>query len=153
SAPSAPHRPVTRSPQPEPGDPPPSERSAGLQPDPLGLEKEPSCLVLASRSCSSCLWPRRNRYSMCITSVFLMRAFSLNSSRIRGMKPGLTRTCCCSLLCRIVAEEPTCRSLPAPVSRAPAGPPQRSCFCLQVRHHGPPGTLQPPAHRNNKTSF
>uniref|UniRef100_A0A3P9HFT1 Uncharacterized protein n=1 Tax=Oryzias latipes TaxID=8090 RepID=A0A3P9HFT1_ORYLA len=75
--------------------------AAGLQPGPLGLEKEPSCLVLASRSCSSCLWPRRNRYSMCITSVFLMRAFSLNSSRIRGMKPGLTRTCCCSLLCRI----------------------------------------------------
>uniref|UniRef100_A0A3B4XSK9 Secreted protein n=1 Tax=Seriola lalandi dorsalis TaxID=1841481 RepID=A0A3B4XSK9_SERLL len=75
----------------------------------LGLEKEPSCLVLTSFSCSSCRCPRRNRYSMCITSVFLMRAFSLNSSRIRGMKPGLSRparrkcryrarTCFCSLL-------------------------------------------------------
>uniref|UniRef100_A0A3Q1CPI1 Uncharacterized protein n=1 Tax=Amphiprion ocellaris TaxID=80972 RepID=A0A3Q1CPI1_AMPOC len=55
------------------------------------LEKEPSCLVLASLSCSSCLWPRRYRYSMCITSVRLIPAFSLNSSRIRGMKPGLSR--------------------------------------------------------------
>uniref|UniRef100_A0A3B4UHM7 Uncharacterized protein n=1 Tax=Seriola dumerili TaxID=41447 RepID=A0A3B4UHM7_SERDU len=75
----------------------------------LGLEKEPSCLVLTSFSCSSCRCPRRYRYSMCITSVFLMRAFSLNSSRIRGMKPGLSRparrkcryrarTCFCSLL-------------------------------------------------------
>uniref|UniRef100_A0A671UM46 Secreted protein n=1 Tax=Sparus aurata TaxID=8175 RepID=A0A671UM46_SPAAU len=74
-----------------------------------GLEKEPSCLVLTSFSCSSCLCARRYRYSMCITSVFLMRAFSLNSSRIRGMKPGLSwparrncryreRTCFCSLL-------------------------------------------------------
>ncbi len=78
-----------------------------------GLEKEPSCLVLTSLSCSSCLCPRRYRYSMCITSVFLMRAFSLNSSRIRGMKPGLSwparrncryraRTCFCSLLCRAI---------------------------------------------------
>lgn len=78
-----------------------------------GLEKEPSCLVLTSFSCSSCLCPRRYRYSMCITSVFLMRAFSLNSSRIRGMKPGLScparrncryraRTCFCSLLCRAI---------------------------------------------------
>lgn len=77
----------------------------------LGLEKEPNCFVLASFSCSSCLWPRRYRYSMCITSVFLMRAFSLNSSWIRGMKPGLSRparrkfryrarTCFWSLLCR-----------------------------------------------------
>uniref|UniRef100_A0A4W6DWU4 Uncharacterized protein n=1 Tax=Lates calcarifer TaxID=8187 RepID=A0A4W6DWU4_LATCA len=75
----------------------------------LGLAKEPSCLVLTSLSCSSCLCPRRYRYSMCITSVFLIREFSLNSSRIRGMKPGLSRparrncryrarTCFCSLL-------------------------------------------------------
>lgn len=75
-----------------------------------GLEKDPSCLVLMSLSCSSCLCPRRYKYSMCITSVFLMRAFTLNSSRIRGTKPGLsfpackncryrTRTCFCSLLC------------------------------------------------------
>lgn len=82
----------------------------------LGLEKEPSCLVLVSFSCSSCLWPRRYRYSMCITSVFLMRAFSLNSSRIRGMKPGLSwparrncryraRTCFCSLLCRDIGHD------------------------------------------------
>ena len=77
----------------------------------LGLEKEPSCLVLTSLSCSSCLWARRNRYSMCMTSFFLIREFSLNSSRMRGMKPGLSRpawrnwrykarTCCCILLCR-----------------------------------------------------
>lgn len=82
----------------------------------LGLEKEPSCLVLVSFSCSSCLWPRRYRYSMCITSVFLIRAFSLNSSRIRGMKPGLSwparrncryraRTCFCSLLCRDIRRD------------------------------------------------
>uniref|UniRef100_A0A669EYE0 Uncharacterized protein n=2 Tax=Oreochromis TaxID=8139 RepID=A0A669EYE0_ORENI len=82
-----------------------------FQPHSLGLEKEPSCLVLTSLSCSSCRWPRRYRYSMCITSVFLMREFSLNSSRIRGTKPGLSRparrncryrarTCFCSLLCR-----------------------------------------------------
>uniref|UniRef100_A0A8C5CQS3 Uncharacterized protein n=1 Tax=Gadus morhua TaxID=8049 RepID=A0A8C5CQS3_GADMO len=78
---------------------------------PSGLEKEPSCLVLTSLSCSSCLWARRNRYSMCMTSFFLIREFSLNSSRMRGMKPGLSRpawrnwrykarTCCCILLCR-----------------------------------------------------
>uniref|UniRef100_A0A7N8XLV4 Uncharacterized protein n=1 Tax=Mastacembelus armatus TaxID=205130 RepID=A0A7N8XLV4_9TELE len=83
----------------------------------LGLEKEPSCLVLTSFSCSSCLCPRRYRYSMCITSVFLMRAFSLNSSRILGMKPGLSRparrncryrarTCLCSLLCRSIGQTP-----------------------------------------------
>lgn len=75
-----------------------------------GLEKDPSCLVLMSFSCSSCLCPRRYKYSMCITSVLLMRAFTLNSSRIRGTKPGLSfpacknwryraRTCFCSLLC------------------------------------------------------
>uniref|UniRef100_A0A665VQI5 Uncharacterized protein n=1 Tax=Echeneis naucrates TaxID=173247 RepID=A0A665VQI5_ECHNA len=57
----------------------------------LGLVKEPSCLVLTSLSCSSCRCPRLYRYSMCITSVFLMRAFSLNSSLIRGTKPGLSR--------------------------------------------------------------
>uniref|UniRef100_A0A8C4GGM7 Uncharacterized protein n=1 Tax=Dicentrarchus labrax TaxID=13489 RepID=A0A8C4GGM7_DICLA len=79
------------------------------------LEKVPSCLVLTSFSCSSCLCPRRYRYSMCITSVFLMRAFSLNSSWIRGMKPGLSwparrncryraRTCFCSLLCRAIGD-------------------------------------------------
>uniref|UniRef100_A0A8D3C679 Uncharacterized protein n=1 Tax=Scophthalmus maximus TaxID=52904 RepID=A0A8D3C679_SCOMX len=73
------------------------------------LEKEPSCLVLTSLSCSSCLCPRRYRYSMYITSVLLMQAFSRNSSRIRGTKPGLSRparrkwryrarTCFCSLL-------------------------------------------------------
>uniref|UniRef100_A0A3P9PW41 Uncharacterized protein n=1 Tax=Poecilia reticulata TaxID=8081 RepID=A0A3P9PW41_POERE len=78
------------------------------QPGSLPLEKEPSCLVLASLSCCSCRWPRRYRYSMCITSVFLMRAFSRNSSRILGRKPGLSfparrkwryraRTCFCSL--------------------------------------------------------
>lgn len=82
---------------------------------PVGLEKEPSCLVLTSLSCSSCLWPRRYRYSMCITSVFLMRAFSRNSSRIRGMKPGLSRparrkcryrarTCFWSLLWRDIGQ-------------------------------------------------
>uniref|UniRef100_A0A3B3TTN4 Uncharacterized protein n=1 Tax=Poecilia latipinna TaxID=48699 RepID=A0A3B3TTN4_9TELE len=84
------------------------------QPGSLPLEKEPSCLVLASLSCCSCRWPRRYRYSMCITSVFLMRAFSRNSSRILGRKPGLSfparrkwryraRTCFCSLLCRDMA--------------------------------------------------
>lgn len=78
-----------------------------------GLEKEPNCLVFTSLSCSSCLCPRLYRYSMCITSVFLMQAFTLNSSRIRGMKPGLSwparrncryraRTCFCSLLCRAI---------------------------------------------------
>lgn len=93
-----------------------------------GLEKEPSCLVLTSLSCSSCLWPRRYRYSMCITSVFLMRALTRNSSRMRGMKPGLSwparrncryraRTCFCSLLCRAIAHSafittqgPNCQS-------------------------------------------
>lgn len=78
-----------------------------------GLEKDPSCLVLTSLSCSSCRCPRRYKYSMYITSVFLMWAFALNSSRIRGMKPGLSwparkncryraRTCFCSLLCRTI---------------------------------------------------
>uniref|UniRef100_A0A3P8VU85 Uncharacterized protein n=1 Tax=Cynoglossus semilaevis TaxID=244447 RepID=A0A3P8VU85_CYNSE len=73
------------------------------------FEKDPSCLVLTSLSCSSCLCPRRYRYSMCITSVLLMRALTLNSSRIRGTKPGFSRpawrncryrarTCFCSLL-------------------------------------------------------
>lgn len=80
-----------------------------------GLEKDPSCLVLTSFSCSSCLCPRLYRYSMCITSVFLIWAFCLNSSRIRGMKPGLStparrnwryraRTCFCSLLCLTIAQ-------------------------------------------------
>lgn len=84
-----------------------------LSPSPFlfSLEKDPSCLVFTSFSCSSCLWARRYRYSMCITSVFLMREFSLNSSRIRGMKPGFSRParmnslysdriCFCSLLWR-----------------------------------------------------
>uniref|UniRef100_A0A3Q2CMM3 Uncharacterized protein n=1 Tax=Cyprinodon variegatus TaxID=28743 RepID=A0A3Q2CMM3_CYPVA len=64
--------------------------SGPVQPGSLPLEKDPSCLVLTSLSCSSCRWPRRYRYSMCITSVFLMREFSLNSSRILGMKPGFS---------------------------------------------------------------
>lgn len=79
----------------------------------VGFEKDPSCLVLTSLSCSSCLCPRRYRYSMCITSVLLMRALTLNSSRIRGTKPGFSRpawrncryrarTCFCSLLWRMV---------------------------------------------------
>uniref|UniRef100_A0A3P8TZH1 Uncharacterized protein n=1 Tax=Amphiprion percula TaxID=161767 RepID=A0A3P8TZH1_AMPPE len=95
-------------------DPPQSETTTSAAAPPAGswswaLEKEPSCLVLASLSCSSCLWPRRYRYSMCITSVRLIPAFSLNSSRIRGMKPGLsrpalrncryrTRTCFCNIV-------------------------------------------------------
>uniref|UniRef100_A0A3Q4H304 Uncharacterized protein n=1 Tax=Neolamprologus brichardi TaxID=32507 RepID=A0A3Q4H304_NEOBR len=94
----------------------PSRRVTRFQPRSLGLEKEPSCLVLTSLSCSSCRWPRRYKYSMCITSVFLMREFSLNSSRIRGRKPGLScparrncryraRTCFCSLLCRNIRQE------------------------------------------------
>uniref|UniRef100_A0A3Q2P2E3 Uncharacterized protein n=1 Tax=Fundulus heteroclitus TaxID=8078 RepID=A0A3Q2P2E3_FUNHE len=88
--------------------------AAQTHPGPLPLENDPSCLVLTSLSCSSCLWPRRYRYSMCITSVFLMREFSLNSSRILGMKPGFSfparrncryraRTCFCSLLCRDIS--------------------------------------------------
>ncbi len=107
-----------------------------------GLEKEPSCLVLTSFSCSSCLCPRLYRYSMCITSVFLMRAFSLNSSRIRGMKPGLScparrnclyraRTCFCSLLCRAI-------NLPD----------QRSFF----KNEGKPETQHRTAADNEKTS-
>lgn len=72
-------------------------------------------MVLTSLSCSSCLCPRRYRYSMCITSVFLMPAFCLKSSRIRGMKPGLScparrncryraRICFCSLLCLAIRQ-------------------------------------------------
>uniref|UniRef100_A0A8C9WIT6 Uncharacterized protein n=1 Tax=Scleropages formosus TaxID=113540 RepID=A0A8C9WIT6_SCLFO len=57
----------------------------------LVLVKAPSCLVLASFICSSCRWPRRYRYSMCMTLFFGMLAFSRNSLRIRIKKPGLYR--------------------------------------------------------------
>lgn len=77
------------------------------------LEKEPSCFVFTSFSWSSCRWPRLKRYSMCMTSVFLRREFSRNSSRILGMNPGLSwparrncrysaSTCFCSLLWRTI---------------------------------------------------
>uniref|UniRef100_A0A8D2IGS0 Uncharacterized protein n=1 Tax=Varanus komodoensis TaxID=61221 RepID=A0A8D2IGS0_VARKO len=53
------------------------------------LTKAPMRLVWAPRSCSSCLWPRRRRYSMSRTSVRGIWAFFRNSDRIRGRKPGL----------------------------------------------------------------
>lgn len=79
-------------------------------------EKDPNCLVFTSLSWSSCRCPRRYKYSMCITSVFLMWEFSLNSSRIRGMNPGLSRParrnsrykariCFCSLLWRTIVHQ------------------------------------------------
>uniref|UniRef100_A0A3Q2X8P5 Uncharacterized protein n=1 Tax=Hippocampus comes TaxID=109280 RepID=A0A3Q2X8P5_HIPCM len=78
---------------------------------------------------------RRYKYSMCITSVFLMLAFSRNSSRMRGRNPGLSRparrncrysarTCFCSLLCRAIRDANERRSelnAPFPISNWPPG--------------------------------
>lgn len=94
-----------------------SHRSSGLV-----LTKVPICLVLTSLSCSSCLWPRRRRYSMCITSIRGMLAFFRNSACIRGKNPGFSlparrnclyklKTCFWSLLCRaMVYQEDPLRS-------------------------------------------
>lgn len=88
-------------------------RHASGQLSSLDLLNDPSCLVFTSLSSSSWRWPRRYRYSMCMTSVFLIVALARKSSRILGMKPGLScaarrncryrdKTCFCSLLWRTI---------------------------------------------------
>lgn len=78
-----------------------------------GLMKTPSCFVFTSFSWSSCLRPRRTRYSMRIISVLGILVFFLNSCWIWGRAPGLSlparknclyrlRTCFWRLLCLIM---------------------------------------------------
>uniref|UniRef100_A0A8C5WRG1 Uncharacterized protein n=1 Tax=Laticauda laticaudata TaxID=8630 RepID=A0A8C5WRG1_LATLA len=64
--------------------------------------KKPILVACPSRSCASCLCPRRSRYSMSSTSVRGMRAARRNSACTRGRKPGLPRQPC-------VFGSPTCR--------------------------------------------